>query len=66
MTCVSPKKDELALRAFTPRWFRLQAPIGVSRTHLANLPFTMSSKMTTSLEQPATIKGTYLPEYKNI
>lgn len=36
------------------------------KTHLANLPLYYEFKDDNVTEQPKTIKGTYLPEYKNI
>ena len=36
------------------------------KTHLANLPLYYEFKDDNITKQPATVKGTYLPEYKNI
>ena len=46
------RKDELGIKRF--------------KTHLANLPLYYEFKDDNVTEQPATIKGTYLPNYKKI
>ena len=60
------KKDELGIKgAFTSAGFDSSSDWRF-KTHLANLPLYYEFKDDNITEQPATIKGTYLPEYKNI
>lgn len=60
------KKDELGIKgAFTSAGFNSSSDWRF-KTHLANLPLYYEFKDDNITEQPATIKGTYLPEYKNI
>ncbi len=60
------KKDELGIKgAFTSAGFNSSSDWRF-KTHLANLPLYYEFKDDNITEQPSTIKGTYLPEYKNI
>ena len=60
------KKDQLGIKgAFTSAGFDSSSDWRF-KTHLANLPLYYEFKDDNVTEQPATIKGTYLPEYKNI
>ncbi len=60
------KKDELGIKgAFTSAGFDSSSDWRF-KTHLANLPLYYEFKDDNITEQPATIKGTYLPEYKQI
>ncbi len=60
------KKDELGIQgAFTSAGFDSSSDWRF-KTHLANLPLYYEFKDDNITEQPATIKGTYLPEYKQI
>ncbi len=60
------KKDELGIQgAFTSAGFDSSSDWRF-KTHLANLPLYYEFKEDNVTEQPATIKGTYLPEYKQI
>ena len=60
------RKDELGIKgAFTSAGFDSSSDWRF-KTHLANLPLYYEFKEDNITEQPATIKGTYLPEYKNI
>ncbi|NEG90351.1 extracellular solute-binding protein [Bifidobacterium aerophilum] len=60
------RKDELGIKgAFTSAGFDSSSDWRF-KTHLANLPLYYEFKEDNVTEQPATIKGTYLPNYKNI
>ena len=60
------RKDELGIKgAFTSAGFDSSADWRF-KTHLANLPLYYEFKDDNVTEQPATIKGTYLPNYKKI
>ena len=60
------RKDELGIKgAFTSAGFDSSSDWRF-KTHLANLPLYYEFKDDNVTEQPATIKGTYLPQYKNI
>lgn len=60
------RKDELGIKgAFTSAGFDSSSDWRF-KTHLANLPLYYEFKEDNITEQPATIKGTYLPNYKNI
>ena len=60
------RKDELGIKgAFTSAGFD-SSPDGRFKTHLANLPLYYEFKDDNVTEQPAKIKGTYLPNYKKI
>ena len=60
------KKDELGIKgAFTSAGFDSSSDWRF-KTHLANLPLYYEFKEDKVTEQPATIKGTYLPQYKQI
>ena len=60
------KKDELGIKgAFTSAGFDSSSDWRF-KTHLANLPLYYEFTKDNVTEQPETIKGTYLPEYKNI
>lgn len=60
------RKDELGIRgAFTSAGFDSSSDWRF-KTHLANLPLYYEFKDDNVTEQPATIKGTYLPNYKKI
>ena len=59
-------KDELGIKgAFTSAGFDSSSDWRF-KTHLANLPLYYEFKDDNVTEQPATIKGTYLPNYKKI
>ena len=63
---IQARKDELGVQgAFTSAGFDSSSDWRF-KTHLANLPLYYEFKADDVTEQPATIKGTYLPEYKNI
>ena len=60
------KKDQLGVKgAFTSAGFDSSSDWRF-KTHLANLPLYYEFKDDNITKQPATVKGTYLPEYKNI
>ena len=60
------RKDELGIKgAFTSAGFDSSSDWRF-KTHLANLPLYYEFKDDNVPEQPATIKGTYLPNYKKI
>ena len=60
------RKDELGIKgAFTSAGFDSSSDWRF-KTHLANLPLFYEFKDDNVTEQPATIKGTYLPNYKKI
>lgn len=60
------RKDELGIKgAFTSSGFDSSSDWRF-KTHLANLPLYYEFKDDNVTEQPATIKGTYLPNYKKI
>lgn len=60
------KKDELGIKgAFTSVGFDSSSDWRF-KTHLANLPLYYEFKQDKITEQPETIKGTYLPQYKQI
>lgn len=60
------KKDQLGIKgAFTSAGFDSSSDWRF-KTHLANLPLYYEFTKDNVTEQPETIKGTYLPEYKNI
>ena len=60
------RKDELGIKgAFTSAGFASSSDWRF-KTHLANLPLYYEFKDDNVTEQPATIKGTYLPNYKKI
>lgn len=60
------KKDELGIKgAFTSAGFDSSSDWRF-KTHLANLPLYYEFKQDKITEQPETIKGTYLPQYKQI
>ena len=60
------RKDELGIKgAFTSAGFDSSSHWRF-KTHLANLPLYYEFKDDNVTEQPATIKGTYLPNYKKI
>ncbi|WP_034874781.1 ABC transporter substrate-binding protein [Bifidobacterium moukalabense] len=60
------KKDELGIKgAFTSAGFDSSSDWRF-KTHLANLPLYYEFKEDKVTEQPETIKGTYLPQYKQI
>ena len=60
------RKDELGIKgAFTSAGFDSSSDCRF-KTHLANLPLYYEFKDDNVTEQPATIKGTYLPNYKKI
>ena len=60
------RKDELGIKgAFTSAGFDSSSDWRF-KTHLANLPLYYEFKDNNVTEQPATIKGTYLPNYKKI
>ena len=59
-------KDELGIKgAFTSAGFDASSDWRF-KTHLANIPLYYEFKDDNVTTQPATIKGTYLPEYKQI
>jgi len=63
---IQAKKDQLGVKgAFTSAGFDSSSDWRF-KTHLANLPLYYEFKDDNVTKQPATIKGTYLPEYKNI
>ena len=63
---IQAKKDQLGVKgAFTSAGFDSSSDWRF-KTHLANLPLYYEFKDDNVTEQPETIKGTYLPEYKNI
>lgn len=60
------REDELGIKgAFTSAGFDSSSDWRF-KTHLANLPLYYEFKDDNVTEQPATIKGTYLPNYKKI
>ena len=60
------RKDELGIKgAFTSAGFDSSSDWRF-KTHLANLPLYYEFKDDNVTEQPATIKGTYLPNFKKI
>lgn len=60
------RKDELGIKgAYTSAGFDSSSDWRF-KTHLANLPLYYEFKEDNITEQPATIKGTYLENYKNI
>lgn len=60
------RKDKLGIQgAFTSAGFDSSSDWRF-KTHLANLPLYYEFKADNVTEQPATIKGTYLPQYKQI
>lgn len=60
------KKDELGIKgAFTSAGFDSSSDWRF-KTHLDNLPLYYEFKQDKITEQPETIKGTYLPQYKQI
>lgn len=60
------KKDELGIKgAFTSAGFDSSSDWRF-KTHLSNLPLYYEFKQDKITEQPETIKGTYLPQYKQI
>ena len=60
------KKDQLGIKgAFTSAGFDSSSDWRF-KTHLANLPLYYEFKDDNVTKQPETVKGTYLPEYKNI
>lgn len=60
------RKDDLGIKgAFTSAGFDSSSDWRF-KTHLANLPLYYELKKDKITTQPATIKGTYLPEFKNI
>ncbi len=60
------KKDELGIKGgFTSAGFDSSSDWRF-KTHLANLPLYYEFKQDKITEQPETIKGTYLPQYKQI
>ena len=75
---IQAKKDQLGVKgAFTSAGFHhlhgVEPEISLQllrdwrfKTHLANLPLYYEFKDDNVTKQPETIKGTYLPEYKNI
>ena len=63
---IQAKKDQLGVKgAFTSAGFDSSSDWRF-KTHLANLPLYYEFKDDNVTKQPETIKGTYLPEYKNI
>ena len=63
---IQAKKDQLGVKgAFTSAGFDSSSDWRF-KTHLANLPLYYEFKDDNITKQPATVKGTYLPEYKNI
>ena len=63
---IQAKKDQLGVKgAFTSAGFDSSSDWRF-KTHLANLPLYYEFKDDNVTEQPATIKGTYLPNYKKI
>lgn len=60
------RKDELGIKgAFTSAGFD-SSSVWRFNTHLANLPLYYEFKKDNITTQPATIKGTYLPQFKDI
>ena len=63
---IQAKKDQLGVKgAFTSAGFDSSSDWRF-KTHLAGLPLYYEFKDDNITKQPATVKGTYLPEYKNI
>jgi raffinose/stachyose/melibiose transport system substrate-binding protein len=63
---IQQHKDELGVKgAFTSAGFDSSSDWRF-KTHLANLPLYYEFKADNVTEQPSKIKGTYLPQYKNI
>ena len=63
---IQAHKDEMGVKgAFTSAGFDSSSDWRF-KTHLANLPLYYEFKDDNVTEQPATIKGTYLPNYKKI
>ena len=63
---IQADKDELGVSgAFTSAGFDSSSDWRF-KTHLANIPLYYEYKDDNVVGQPATIKGTYLPQYKNI
>ncbi len=63
---IQARKSELGVKgAFTSAGFDSSSDWRF-KTHLANLPLYYEFKKDNITSQPATIKGTYLPEYKQI
>lgn len=63
---IQSRKSELGVKgAFTSAGFDSSSDWRF-KTHLANLPLYYEFKEDNITKQPATIKGTYLPEYKQI
>ena len=63
---IQAKKDQLGVKgAFTSAGFDSSSDWRF-KTHLANLPLYYEFKDDNITKQPATVKGTYLSEYKNI
>ena len=63
---IQARKDELGIKgAFTSAGFDSSSDWRF-KTHLANLPLYYEFKDDNVTEQPAKIKGTYLPNYKKI
>lgn len=63
---IQAKKDQLGVKgAFTSAGFDSSSDWRF-KTHLANLPLYYEFKDDNVTKQPETVKGTYLPEYKNI
>ena len=62
---ITARKDELGFSAFTSAGMDGSSDWRF-KTHLANLPLYYEFKDDNVTEQPAKIKGTYLPNYKKI
>ncbi|MCI1832015.1 MAG: ABC transporter substrate-binding protein [Bifidobacterium sp.] len=63
---IQARKAELGIKgAFTSAGFDSSSDWRF-KTHLANLPLYYEFKKDDVTKQPATVKGTYLPEFKNI
>ena len=62
---ITARKDELGFAAFTSAGMDSSSDWRF-KTHLANLPLYYEFKDDNVTEQPAKIKGTYLPNYKKI
>ena len=62
---ITARKDELGFAAFTSAGMDASSDWRF-KTHLANLPLYYEFKDDNVTEQPAKIKGTYLPNYKKI
>ena len=60
------RKDELGIKGAFPSAGFDSSSDWRFKTHLANLPLYYEFKDDNVTEQPATIKGTYLPNYKKI